>query len=383
MGGFEFRSAGSVVFGAGKRAELLPWAESKGRRALVVTGKAKERHAWLFSALAALGIDVTHVSAAGEPTVEDAVAATRAGRRAHVEFVIAIGGGSALDLGKAAAALVNNPGEPLDYLEVVGQGRPLTHASLPLAAVPTTSGTGSEVTRNAVLGVVEAKVKVSLRGPTLLPELALVDPELTLGLPHAVTAATACDALVQVIEPLLSCQANPLTDALCREAIRRGAPAIRAAAEQPNDLEARSELSFMSLCGGLALANSRLGAVHGFAGPLGGRTSATHGSLTARLLPATLAVNERALRARQPTSPALARLDELGLLLTGRAGAEHAIEFAEELTRDLGIPKLSALGVTRDDLDSLCSDAARSSSMKGNPIVLSPEELHEILERSL
>lgn len=380
--GFEFRSAGAIVFGPGKRSELLPWARSKGQSALVVTGKSQERQAWLTVALRGAGIDVTVVSARSEPTVEDAISAVSAGRRAKVRFVIAIGGGSALDLGKAAAALIENPGEPLDYLEVVGKGKPLTHASLPLAAVPTTSGTGSEVTKNAVLGVVEARVKVSLRGPTLLPELALVDPELTLDLPAAVTAATACDALIQVIEPLLSCHANPLTDALCREAIRRGAPAIRRAVEHPGDLAARTELSFMSLCGGLALANARLGAVHGFAGPLGGRTAAAHGALTACLLPATLAVNERALRARLPNSPALARLDELGALLTGRPGAEHAIAFAEALTRDLGIPKLSALGLTREDFDSLCGDAARSSSMKGNPIVLSSEELYEILERS-
>lgn len=379
---FEFRSAGSVVFGAGKRAELVPWARSKGQRALVVTGKSRERHAWLLSALSGAGIDVALVGAGGEPTVEDAISAVHAGRAAQVEFVIAIGGGSALDLGKAAAALITNPGEPLDYLEVVGMGKPLSRASLPLAAVPTTSGTGSEVTKNAVLGVVEAKVKVSLRGPTLLPELALVDPELTLGLPRTVTAATACDALVQVIEPLISNLANPLTDALCREAIRRGAPAIRRATERPDDLAARSDLSFMSLCGGLALANARLGAVHGFAGPLGGRTSAAHGAITACLLPATLAVNRRALKARLPSSPALGRLDELGALLSGRPGAEHAIEFAEELTRDLGIPRLSALGVTRDDFDSLCRDASRSSSMKGNPIVLSSEELYEILELS-
>ena len=233
--------------------------------------------------------------------------------------MIGLGGGSAIDAAKAIAALAANGGDPLDYLEVVGRGRSLTQPSLPCIAIPTTAGTGAEVTRNAVLASPEHGIKASLRSATMLPRLALVDPELTYSLPAAVTASTGLDALTQLIEPFTSSKANPLTDALCREGMMRAARSLRTAYEDGRDAAAREDMALASLFGGLALANAGLGVVHGFAGPVGGTFHAPHGAVCAAFLPHVMAVNARALRTRQPGSAALARYDEIARILTGQS----------------------------------------------------------------
>ena len=243
---------------------------------------------------------VHHVRVDGEPTIEDA---RRAAAHADVEIVVAIGGGSALDLGKAAAALIANGGDPLRYLEVIGEGRPLERPSLPCVAIPTTAGTGSEVTRNAVLGSPTHGVKASLRSPHMLPAVALVDPELTYDLPPALTASTGLDALTQLIEPFVSARANAFVDAICRDAIPRVIAALPKAFA--GDRAARADMAYASLCGGLALANAGLGAVHGFAGPIGGRFPAPHGAICAVLLPHVVAIN--AARTGDPKFAELAR----------------------------------------------------------------------------
>jgi alcohol dehydrogenase class IV len=373
---FEFATATRIIFGEGTAATLPELARSFGARALVVTGASPERAAAMVSALSAETLAVP-----GEPTVELVRACARRVRDAACDVVLAIGGGSAIDAGKAIAAIATNGGEPLEFLEVVGKGRTITAAPLPFIAVPTTAGTGSEVTRNAVLGSAEHGVKASLRSPLMLPRVALVDPELTYGLPPAVTAYTGLDALTQLIEPYVSARANPLVDALCADGIARVAGALGRAALDGADRAARRDMALASLFGGLALANAGLGVVHGFAAPLGGGWKAPHGALCAALLPHGMAANVAALQARAPQHPALARYTAIACLLTGRsdASAEDGIEWVQSLSAELKIPPLRAWGIAASDLPGVVEKAARASSMKANPLPLTGEELQAVL----
>jgi alcohol dehydrogenase class IV len=296
---------------------------------------------------------------------------------AGCDVVVSLGGGSAIDAGKAIASVATNGGEPLDFLEVVGKGRTLEAAPLPFLAVPTTAGTGSEVTRNAVLASAEHGVKASMRSPMMLPRVALVDPELTYALPPAVTANTGLDALTQLIEPYVSARANPLTDALCVEGIGRAAGALSRVYHDGADQQARSDMALASLFGGLALANAGLGVVHGFAAPLGGSWNAPHGALCAALLPHGMAANIAALRLRAPLHPALERYVVLARLLTGQkeASAEDGVEWVRALSAELGVPSLRAWGIAQADLPGVVEKAAHASSMKANPLPLTSEEL--------
>jgi len=303
----------------------------------------------------------------------------------HCDMVIAFGGGSALDTAKAIAALLTNGGDPLDYVEVIGKGKPLAAPARPVIAIPTTAGTGSEVTRNAVLGSPERGVKVSLRSPHMLPRLAIVDPELTYDLPRNVTASTGLDALTQLIEPYVSIRANPMTDALCVDGMRRAAGALRRVYEQPQDTTARRDMALASLLSGLALANAGLGAVHGFAAPIGGMFEAPHGAVCAALLPHATYVNIQALRSRASNSDQLRHYETVARLLTGnsQAQAEDAVVWLAETCIALNIPRLSTYGIESDHLPDLVSKATKASSMKSNPIVLTEAELHEIVEAAL
>jgi alcohol dehydrogenase class IV len=354
-----------------------------------VTGASTARAATLTADLAAAGLAVTAFAIGGEPTVDVARAGVAAARAAGAGAVVAMGGGSALDGGKAIAALAVNDGDALDYLEVVGAGKALARPPLPFFAVPTTAGTGSEVTRNAVLSVPGARVKASLRSPLMLPRLAAVDPELLGALPPAVVASSGLDALSQVIEPFLSIRANPLTDALARDGIGRSARALRRAyaGELARDAGLREDLALASLTGGLCLANAGLGAVHGFAAPAGGMFGAPHGAVCAALLPHVLEVNLRALRARAPGHPALPRFRELAALLTGAPAVdvtpEDGVAFVAALTRDLAVPGLGAHGMRAADIPALVDKAKQASSMKGNPLPLTDGELTEIAQRAL
>ena len=383
---FEFATATRIIFGAGTRRELGPLAAEMGRRGLLVTGSHPERTAGLMEQLSAAGITVSPFVVSGEPTTDLARQGVEAGRDADADLIIACGGGSALDTGKAIAALLSNGGDPLDYLEVIGAGRPLTQPAVPFIAIPTTAGTGSEVTRNAVLGSAGHRVKVSLRSPLMLPRLALVDPELTYDLPRAVTISTGLDALTQLIEPFVSHKANPLTDALCRDGMTRAARALPRAYQNGHDVEARADMALAALYSGLALANAALGAVHGLAGPLGGMLPhAPHGALCAALLPHAVAVNVAALRQRQPDGPALARFDEVARLLTGSPSAHAAdgVAWLHEFCQALAVPRLAAWGLTLDHLAELIGKAAVASSMKGNPIALGEDELRQMVELAL
>jgi alcohol dehydrogenase class IV len=373
---FEFATATRIVFGEGTAASLPDLARTFGTRPMVVTGASTNRAAALVSALSAETFAVP-----GEPTVDLVREGARRAQDGACDVVISFGGGSVIDAGKAIAALATNGGEPLEFLEVVGKGRAIAVPPLPFIAVPTTAGTGSEVTRNAVLGSTEYGVKASLRSPLMLPRIALVDPELTYGLPPAVTASTGLDALTQLIEPYVSVRANPLVDPFCVDGMRLVTGALRRAFHDGADREARRDMALASLFGGLALANAGLGVVHGFASPLGGHWKAPHGALCAALLPHGMAANVAALRARAPRHPALERYAVIARLLTGRndARAEDGIDWVHALREELNVPALRAWGISQADLPGVVENAARASSMQANPIPLTNEELLAVI----
>ena len=382
---FEFATAGRIIFGAGTLREIGPAAREWGRRALVVTGRESARARRLVELLAADKIAVTCCSLAGEPTTDAVTGAAAQARAAGCDLVVGIGGGGALDAAKAVAALLTNPGDLLEYLEVVGRGQPLAVPAAPCVAIPTTAGTGSEATRNAVLTSPAHRFKASLRSPSMLPRLALVDPELTRDLPPALTAATGLDALTQLIEPYVSCRANPFTDALCAEGIRRAARSLRRAYHDGHDAAAREDMALASLLSGLALANAGLGAVHGFAAPIGGMFPAPHGAVCAALLPSVMAANLGAARLRQPGGGTLRRYEEVARLLTDRptATADDGVVWVRQLVAELAIPRLGVYGIKPADIPALVTKAAQASSMKANPLALTPGELTAIIAAAL
>lgn len=382
---FEFATATRIVFGAGKIRELGAVASALGRRALLVTGREASRAASALETLKAAGVTVTTFSVAGEPTIPLVEQGIQTARSAQCDVVVSFGGGSVIDAGKAIAAMLTNDGELLDYLEVIGRGRTLTKASAPFVAIPTTAGTGAEVTRNAVLAAPQQQVKVSLRSALMLPTVALVDPELTYDLPPALTASTGLDALTQLIEPFTCNRPNPLTDALCREGMVRAARALRVAYRDGRNAAAREDLAVASLFGGLALANAGLGAAHGFAAPIGGMFSAPHGAVCAALLAPVMAMNLTVLRAQSPQAEAINRYGEVAHLLTGslRARADDGVAAVRDLVRELQIPPLRAYGISAAHVSGLVEKAARASSMKANPVTLSREQLTDILAAAI
>ncbi|PWH17010.1 MAG: alcohol dehydrogenase [Ardenticatenia bacterium] len=382
---FEFATAGRILFGRGTFRQAGPIAAGMGRHALVVTGLSETLTQPLVDLLREHKVAATLFSVSHEPTTELVLWGVQRAQEAGCDLVIGIGGGSAIDASKAIAGLLTNPGDLFDYLEVIGKAQAIREPAAPLIAIATTAGTGAEVTRNAVIISPQHRVKVSMRSPLLLPRVAIVDPELTYSVPPAVTASTGLDALTQVLEPYVSSRANAMIDPLVRDGMARAARSLRRAYEHGDDPDAREDMALVSLFGGLALANAGLGAVHGFAAPLGGMLQAPHGAICARLLPFVMEVNIRALRARQPDHYALPRYDEIARILTGnpQAVAADGIAWVHELCQVLRIQPLSAYGLTQDDIPKVVERGAAASSMKGNPIPLTPEEMTEILTRAL
>ena len=375
---FEFTTAGRILVGQGRAAQLPEVLAGLGSRVLVCTGADPARRAGL---LAGLGLPAAQFSVGGEPTVDLARAGAAAAREHGADVVAAIGGGSVIDTGKAVAMLLGNGGDPLDYLEVVGSGRKITERSAPFVAVPTTAGTGAEVTANAVLAAPADGLKASLRSPLMIPAVALVDPELTVSCPPPVTAASGMDALTQCLEPYVSVRANPLTDGLAREGLRRAAAGLRAAFADGSDLPARTDMAMCSLLGGMALANAKLGAVHGLAGVIGGTAAVPHGVACAALLAPVIEANVRALRSAPEGQPALDRFTEIAGILTGdpAAAVEDGFGWIRDTVGLLEIPRLAAFGLSLQDVDDVAAKAAGSSSMQGNPVVLSHDDLRTIL----
>jgi alcohol dehydrogenase class IV len=370
-------------------------------RAFVVTGRTVERVRSHLEELKKQAIEYVTFNVPGEPTTTIAKAGVELARRAKSDLVISIGGGSVLDTGKVIAAMLTNSGQLEDYLEVVGAGKALSQSCVPHIAIPTTAGTGAEVTCNSVLGVPEHGVKVSMRSPLMLPRLAIVDPVLTHSMPPSVTASTGLDALTQLVEAYVSNKANPLTDGICREGLKRAGRSLRQAYEGSRkagsplnskfktqnsklNCSAREDMALASLFSGLALANAKLGAVHAFASPLGGMTSAPHGVICGRLLPYVMEANVQALQRRGAGSPALVRYDEVAQILTGKAAARahEAVAWVQSLCAEFEIPSLVEFGLKEKDFPTVSAKAQRSSSMKGNPIKLTDDELMGILKES-
>ena len=379
---FEFATAGRIMVGPGRAAELPGVVAGLGSRVLVCTGASPERHAGL---LADLGVPAAVFPVAGEPTVDLARAGLAVAREHGADVIAAIGGGSVIDTGKAVAMLLGNGGDPLDYLEIVGSGRRITEPAAPCVAVPTTAGTGAEVTANAVLAVPEHRLKASLRSPLMIPRVALIDPVLTVSCPPAVTAASGLDALTQCLEPFVSVRATPVTDGLAREGLRRAAAGLRAAYADGGDLAARTDMASCALLGGMALANAKLGAVHGLAGVIGGTADVPHGIACAALLAPVIDANVRALQSGAPGSPVLGRYAEVAQLLTGRpeASIRDGLAWIRETLTLLGVPGLAAFGLGPGNADDIAAKAMTSSSMQGNPVALSHGDLKAIVLEAL
>jgi len=328
---------------------------------------------------------MTHFISSGEPTIDLVSSGVIEAQKSGSDFVIGFGGGSAIDAGKAIAAMLTNPGDVLDYVEVIGNGKPLVNPPLPYVAIPTTAGTGAEATRNAVLASPAHRLKVSLRSPLMLPRLAVVDPELYQELPTDLTASTGMDALTQLIEAYVCTRANPMTDALCREGLTRASRSLRRAYEYPSDMSARTDMSLASLFSGIALANAGLGAVHGFAAAIGGMYNAPHGAICAALLPHVIDANVRALAEQQPASEKLAGYRQIAQWLTGDADAriEDGVQRVRQTCQIFHIPGLKSYGIKPEEVPEICEKARAASSMKANPIELSSTTLSEVLKKAL
>ena len=384
---FDFASAGRILFGRGRIAELSDLIKPSGKKVMLVTGGHPGRHDSLRILLEKAGISVAVESVSGEPTVQRVSEITDSILRQQCEVVAGIGGGSVIDAAKAAAALANNPGDIMDYLEVVGAGKPLPQPALPYIAIPTTAGTGAEVTKNSVITVPEQHVKVSLRSPFMLPRFALVDPDLALECPPEVSVNCGFDALCHLIEAYLSAKATPMSDAVCREGLSRmGGGALVLHWMRPEDPNVMVNVSLGSLLGGMALANGGLGAVHGFAGVIGGMTGAPHGAVCAALLPAVLRMNlDIACQGKQPLCrQTMARINETALMLSRDVNSktQDLITLIENMSTQQNVAGLEKLGVKRAEFPVIIEKSSRASSMKGNPFLLTAEQLFQILDES-
>lgn len=364
---FAFATANEIVFGRGKARQAPPRIASMGRSVFVVTGQNAARNEWLLDALEAEGCKVRTFAVTKEPDVEIILNGVEAAK--GYDVVVAIGGGAVIDAGKAIAAIAPASRDLMDHLEVVGKGLPLDNPPLPFVAMPTTSGTGAEVTKNAVIDVPEHKRKVSLRDNRMLADIAIIDPALTDNCPKAVTLASGLDAITQVIEPYICTRANPMTDALCRDAIPRGLKAIQTLMKR-EDTAAREDMALVSLFGGLALANAGLGVVHGLAGPLGGLTGAPHGAICGALLPHGLATNLSA----DPENPRIAEVIQW-IAEAFSTTADKALNTLRNWSRANGLKGLDDMGISEEAREAAARAAETSSSMKANPVRLSYEQL--------
>jgi alcohol dehydrogenase class IV len=381
---FEFATATQVLFGNGSVSKVLQLLQGNGQNIFLVTGKNTDRAKFLAENLETEGFGVFPFQVEKEPTTGIISEGITQARKTGCDAVVGFGGGSVIDSAKAIAALAPNKSELLDYLEVIGKGKKLEEKPLPFIAVPTTAGTGAEVTKNAVIHSPEHSVKVSLRSPLMFPDVAVVDPELTLFMPPEITATTGMDALTHLLETFVSNQANPFIDMLCREGMRRISVSLKKVYENGADLQAREDMAFAAMLGGMALANVKLGAVHGFAGPMGGMFPVPHGAVCAALLPAVMEINIRVLKEQKQIN-SIAKYLEVAQILTGNPDAkiEDGIKWAEKMVKALKIPSLSVFGLSTFDFPVLVEKAKKASSMKGNPVLLNNEQLTEVLEKSV
>lgn len=378
---FSFATASQIIFGNNSLDKIPGLISKKGTKVLLVTGKNSDRALALSKQFSAeTEISVFKIEA--EPTTEVINTGVKFARENNCNVVIGFGGGSVIDGAKAIAALVSNKGDLMDYLEVIGLGKPLLEAPLPFIAIPTTAGTGAEVTKNSVIKSTKHNVKVSLRSDLMYPNVAVLDPVLTYSMSPELTANTGVDALTHLLETFVSNAANPFVDMICREGLSRISRSLLKAYRDGNDAQAREDMAMASMLGGMALANVKLGAIHGFAGPMGGMFPIPHGAVCACLMSAVIEMNIEALKEQNQD---ISKFDELAKILTGskKALAEDAVVWADNLVTDLAIQTLSTFGLTENDFPKLVQNAKNASSMKGNPLELNEEQLTWILEKSL
>jgi alcohol dehydrogenase class IV len=381
---FEFYGISKILFGPGTISRIGELAAALGRRALLIHNGPQIDRA--IQSLQTAGVAITLHRQRGEPVVAHVDAALQLARQHDCDCVIGIGGGSAIDLAKSVAALLTNPGSPLDFMEVVGNGRKLIHPSAPWMAIPTTAGTGAEATRNAVIGLPEKKIKASIRSELLLARIALIDPELGRSVPPHITASSGMDALCQLIESFTSTAANPMTDALALHGLHVAARCLPQAFQNGNDLTARQGMALAALISGITLTSSGLGAVHGLAAPLGANFPAPHGTICAALLPHIIAANVHTLR--QHPQPGSRRLDRFTTLARQLPGYESPtpdalIHFTAALVHDLQIPPLKTFGLTPKDIPPMISLSRQTSSMRFNPVPLSDDSLTTALTAAI
>ena len=381
---FQFATATRIIFENDSFKNVPDLAAELGDNVFIVSGKRTILANRLFEWLKEKNIQSEIFSVNSEPTTRDIEFGTELARNNNCKVVVGIGGGSVIDASKAIAALATNKGELTDYLEIIGKGKKLEEPPLPHIAIPTTAGTGAEVTKNSVIKSVEGKVKVSLRSDLMFPTVAVIDPVLTLTMPPEITAATGIDALTHLLETFVSCQSNPFIDMLCREGMKRISTSLKNAFSDGDDLVARENMAMASMLGGMALANVKLGAVHGFAGPMGGMFPIPHGAVCACLLPAVMEINIKALKEKK-LERQLLKFDEVARILTQNynATAEDGVMWVKEMVKKLKIPSLSNFYLTANSFPELIKKAKKSSSMMGNPVVLDNEQLNEILNKSL
>jgi alcohol dehydrogenase len=391
---FEIARLPRIVFGQGSLARLPALAAQYGRRGLLVTGA----HSFIQSAhwpalnqgLQQTGLDCERFVVAGEPSPQLMDQAAQQFRDAGIEVVIGIGGGSVLDAAKAIAGLLRIPNSVMDFLEGVGPEQPYPGPSVPYIAVPTTAGTGSEATKNAVLSVQgEQGFKKSFRHEKLVPEYALLDPQLLATCPAELIAANGMDALTQLLESYVSLKANPYTDALAMSGIRMVRDSLFDwYGQTPAAEAARGAMLYAALLSGITLAQVGLGSVHGLAAPLGAFFPIPHGAACGTLVATCSQTNVAALRQREPDSPALAKYAHVGKVLAGNmalddsAGCDALVQTLAQWTERLALPRLSRYGMAESDIAKVVANC-RGSSMKTNPIVLSDREVAEILRARL
>lgn len=380
---FQFATSTKIIFGNDSFDKVAELTKEFGSKVFVVCGKNKTLANRLSIELLEKNIDFEIFGVYGEPTTQDVEEGTKLARKAGCNVVVGIGGGSVIDTAKAIAALATNRGELSDYLEIIGKGKKLKEAPLPYIAIPTTAGTGAEVTKNSVIKSTEHNVKVSLRSDLMFPTLAIIDPVLTITMPPDITASTGLDALTHLIETFVSCQSNPFIDTFCREGMKRISASLEKTFFNGDSLEAREDMAMASMLGGMALANVKLGAVHGFAGPMGGMFPIPHGAVCACLLPAVMEVNIAALKEKK-MGMQLLKYDEVAKILTqnNSAVAEDGAIWIKEMVKKLNIPSLSTFQLSTDSFPELVEKAYKSSSMQGNPLELNDEQLFEILAKS-
>lgn len=386
-GSFQFSGMPKIIFGSGSISRLPSLLSQYGNRVILVTGKssfeASPHSKVLLHSLEAQKIEFKIVNIPDEPSPEIIDSAVSGLKPFKADAVAAVGGGSVMDAGKAVSAMLTVKGSIIEFLEEVGN-RDHPGTKIPFIAIPTTSGTGSEATKNAVISRTGKNgFKKSLRHDNFVPDIALVDPELTLQCPPDITAASGMDCFSQLTEAYLSTKANQYTDALSLEGLKAVKSSLLESYQNGNDINARSGMSFAALTSGLCLANAGLGAVHGFASSIGGLYNVPHGLICGTIMAVTNELTLRKLLKTGSDITALKKYATLGELFTGGQNksdedkASDFIDYLHELTGKLKLPGLKIIGVQLNDFPEIC----RNTGMKNNPVKLDEADLTEILER--